>query len=290
MTENKEQKKGLKSPKAWIKLAITIVLSALVVISQAIATTFAFRLKIPPLFMTAVGEAIPLTLGIILMIVLGGKEWLRINKGSVRYAFKEGWPFLILGVFASASVVIRSIRNGTPLAQGFLVNLIGVILTTFLIGFFEEVLYRGLTFGSLLNVFGGSRVLIMCVVLFSAWTFGRVHVPSMSLENTSIFLQSLLKVIQTAMFGITLCEIVLHMNNLGGATLLHASNDFLLMFTDAIFEGKTATGEYTTSDTEAGKLVIIVYLIMIAVNLYPTIRSIIKIWKEYSECYGPFAD
>ena len=38
------------------------------------------------------------------------------------------------------------------------------------------------------------------------------------------------------------------------------------------------------------KLVIIVYLIMIAVNLYPTIRSIRKIWKEYSECYGPFAD
>ena len=208
----------------------------------------------------------------------------------MRYAFKEVWPFLILGVFASASVVISSIRKGTPLAQGVLVNLIGVVLTTFLIGFFEEVLYRGITFGSLLNVFGGSKALIMFAVLFSSWTFGRVHVLSMNWGNLNMFLQSLLKIIQTGMFGITLCEIVMHTNKLGGATLLHAANDFLLMFTDAIFEGKTASGQYTTNNAEAGKQVILVYLIMIAVNLYPTIRSIRKLWNNYNECYGPFAD
>ena len=288
MEERTKQNKGLKSPIAWIRLIISVPLTAVIIFSQAIASTVASSFSLPPLFATAIGEAIPLVLAVIVMIALGGRKWLGIDKESVKYAFKVGWPFLILGIVASAMSVISSIRKGTSFADGVLVNLIGVTLACLLIGFLEEILYRGISFGSLLGILGGSKVLIMVAVLFSSWVFGRVHVTSLSLQDMNVFIQSILKIIQTGMLGIVMCDIMMHTKKIGGAALLHAVNDFLLMVTGALYEGKSVSGQYTISDSGTGNLVIIVYLIMIAVYLYPTIRSIIRIWKEYNECYGPF--
>ena len=195
MTDLMKQNAGLKSPKAWIRLIISVPVTAVIIFSQAIANGVTASLPVPPLFKTAIGEALPLILAIIFMIVLGGRKWLGIDRESVGYAFKVGWPFLILGIAGSIWNVISSVRKGTPLAQGFLINFVAVILVCLLIGFFEEILYRGITFGSLLGVFGGKKVLIMFAVLFSCWTFGRVHVSSLSLKDPLVFVQSLLSAV-----------------------------------------------------------------------------------------------
>ena len=242
MTNTTNQKKGFRSIKAWLKLIISIPLTAVIIFSQAIATTVSAGLSIPPLFVTVIGEALPLVLAVVLMIALGGRKWLGTDKESVVYAFKAGWPLLILGVVGSVMNVISSIRKGIPLAEGALVNFIAVVLACLFIGFLEEILYRGISFGTLLGILGGSRVLIMVAVLFSSWLFGRVHVPSMNFGNLNMFLQSLLKIIQTGMLGIVMCDIMLHTKKIGGAALLHAANDFLLMLTGALYEGKSVSG------------------------------------------------
>jgi len=75
---------------------------------------------------------------------------------------------------------------------------------------------------------------------------------------------------------------------IGGAALLHAASDLMLMLTGgAPFEGKSVSGVYV-DNSETGKLTIVAYLIMIAVYLYPTTVSIKKLWKNYDEFYGPF--
>ena len=288
MSDLVKQNAGLKSPKAWLKLIISIPITAIIIFSQAITNGVVASTPIPPLFKTAIGEIIPLLLATIFMIVLGGRKWLGIDKNSVKYAFKVGWPYLTLGIAGSLWNIISSTRKGVPLAQGVLVNFIAVILVCLLIGFFEEILYRGINLGTMLGVFGGSKVLIMFAVIFCCWTFGRVHVTSLSFDDPLLFGQSFLKIIQTGMFGITMCDIVMHTKKIGGAALLHATNDFLLMVTGALYEGKSVSGQYTVADASTGKLVIVTYLIMIAVYLYPTIRSIIRIWRDYDKCYGPF--
>ena len=60
----------------------------------------------------------------------------------------------------------------------------------------------------------------------------------------------------------------------------------LLMLIGTLYEGKTVSGQYTISDASVGKLVIVAYLIMIAVYFYSTVRSIIRIWKDYDEYTG----
>lgn len=101
------------------------------------------------------------------------------------------------------------------------------------------------------------------------------------------FIQSLLKIIQTGMLGIVMSEIVMHTKKIGGAALLHAASDLMLMLTGAPFEGKSVSGVYV-DNSETGKLTIVAYLIMIAVYLYPTTVSIKKLWKNYDEFIGPF--
>ena len=220
------------------------------------------------------------------MIALGGWKWLGTTKESIVYAFKVGWVFPAFGVVLSIMRIVDAIVDKTPLAEGFLINLLGVILACLLIGYFEEILYRGINLGSLLAMLGSSKKLILAAVLFSSWTFGRVHVVSLSFDDPIIFIQSLLKIIQTGMLGIVMCEAVMHSKKIGGAALLHAANDLMLMLTGAVFEGKSVSGSYV--DSTNGTLVIIVYLILIAVYLYPTIKALRKIWKNYDVEYGPF--
>ena len=286
--EKTKNDRGLKSPKAWIKLLISVILSAIIIFSQSLGMTLASSLDIPPLFKTALGEAVPLVLAVLAMIVLGGIKWLGIDKESIRYAFKVGWVFPALGLVVSIMRTFDLIKDGTKLPSDALVNLAAVILACILIGAFEEVLYRGISFGSLLGVFGGSKLMIMFAVLFSSWAFGRVHVTSLSLADPMQFAQSILKIIQTGMMGIVMCDIMLHTRKIGSAALIHTLSDLMLMITGALFEGSSVSGQYTTSDSATGKMLIITYLLMIAIYLLPTVFSIRRIWKEHDECYGPF--
>ena len=278
--ENTKNDGGLKSPKAWIRLLISVILSAIIIFSQALGMTFAASLDIPPLFKTAFGEVVPLVLAVLAMIVLGGFKWLGIDKESIRYAFKVGGVFPALGLVASVMRTINLIKDGTKLPSDALVNLAAVIITCILIGVFEEILYRGISFGSLLGVLGGSKVTIMFAVLFSSWTFGRVHVTSLSLADPMQFAQSILKIIQTGMLGIVMCDIMLHTRKIGGAALIHALSDLMLMITGALFEGNSVSGQYTVSDSATGKMIIITYLLMIAIYLLPTVFSIRRIGKN----------
>lgn len=279
---------GLTSGKAWMKLIIAVLLSGIIIFSQAVSMTLFSEMNIPKLFMTAAGEAVPMVLSILLMICLGGRKWLGIDKNSMKYAFRVGWVFPAFGLVLSILRTISSIRSGTSLAQGVLVNLTGVIIASLFIGIYEEVLYRGISFGTLLGVLGGSKTTILLAVLFSSWSFGRVHVSSMNFGDPLLFAQSILKIVQTGMMGVVMCDIMMHTRKIGGAAMLHFANDCLLMLTGALFEGSTVTGQYVVADEGTGRMVILSYLLMIAVYLYPTIASIRRIWKEHDKCYGPF--
>ena len=288
MNDNIKKDRGLKSPKSWIRMILVIILTAVIMFSQAIGIALFAEFDIPPLLKTALAELVPLILATLLMLALGGKKWLGTDMESIKYAFKVGWVFPALGIAASIWRIVGFISDKTPLAEGFLINLIGVILACVLIGYFEEILYRGINFGSMLALLGSSRKLIILAVLISSWTFGRVHVTSLSLSDPMVFIQSILKIIQTGMLGVVMCEIVLHTKKIGGAALLHAANDLMLMITGALFEGKSVSGVYVTSDETTAGLSVIVYLFMIAVYLYPTIQAFRKLWKNYDVCYGPF--
>lgn len=274
--------------KAIVKLIIALVLSTLVVFSQMLGLAIAAELHISPLLTTAVGEAIPLILAMVLMLALGGWRWMGIDLESIKYAFKVGWIVLLLGTAGSIMNIISSIRNGTGLSPEWVVNLFSVMLVCLIIGFYEEYLYRGISFGAWLGVLGGSRVKILIALIISVWGFGRAHVPTMDFGNPMIIAQGALKIIQTAMFGVICCDCMIHSKKIGGAALLHAANDFLFMVTGALYEGKSVTGQYTTTDSQQGMLTIYVYLGMIVVYMYPTIRSFMRIWKEHPKEYGPF--
>ena len=281
--ENKTASRAL----GWVKLVLSIIAYGVLFVTQMIAMLVAGKLVSGNEIMQAgVGECIAAVVALLILVLLGGRRWIPFSGADIAYAFRVGWIVLLIGIVTMGISIVQALGAGSPIPSGAGMRLLGVTLLGLGIGFLEEAMYRGIVLGGLLAVLGRSRWGVMAAVILASIVFGYAHVGAADFSTASTTVQAILKIVQTAMFGIIMSDIMLHTRTIGGAAIFHAVNDFLLMAFSAVMSGAAAEGSYTTSEYDLW-MVALAYGIMIVVELYPTICSIRRIWGEQSRCTGP---
>lgn len=224
------------------------------------------------------------------MFILAGKPAICSKRGS----FKEAVYLGKYSIFVSVLFFIFSGIGGVytiftgALPATWISSLLSTAILCLFVGIFEEALFRGLIFNSLLLKRGDTKKGIYIAMFLASLIFGIVHILPVFISGAFldpiILLQSLLKTIQTGMCGFLLAAIYLKTGSLWGIAFIHGLNDFLLMVWGNMLSGAVSSvipGKFFASyvDASGGNtsfLLIIVYLVTILLSI-PFITKSIKI-------------
>lgn len=274
--------------RGWIKFAVSVVASIVATLAAAVLLIVGLA-PFPnnPILGAAAGRLASGLVILIIFVLLGGRSWLKVTGSGLAYTFKRAWMLLLIGIVPAGISYYQAITGG-GLPADFLPNLALIALLCLSIGILEEGLFRGIDLNGFLAGFGGWRWGVLASVIVSAIMFGRVHVAQEAVTGGEAAMQAFLKIVQTTMFGIVLCETCMHTHELGSAIIFHALNDFIMMSVSMGLQGNTAVGNYISTDL--GTAVMIAYGIMIAVSLWPTIQALRAIWNEQQVNRGAFME
>ena len=202
-----------------------------VLVMQVVAYITALILHLPEdgLAFTAVAQTVFAGSAALAMAALGGAAWLRPSKDDVKQMFRMGWPIIAADAALLLFAGIGLVYEGASIASGWLPNLAITALLCLCIGIAEEVLYRGILFNAVLAIVGKSHRGTMAGVAIIS-LLGLAHV-SLTTDFASPFLalQAVLKIVQTGLFSVIMCSVVLRTHRLGGVSLFHGLSDFLLI-------------------------------------------------------------
>lgn len=284
VSDDKQGRRG------WLKLLLCVVAFLVFTLVQSLAMYFGLVLLPGDTLMnTAIVRFVIAVLVCGLVALLGGGKWLSIDKESIAYAFRRGWMLLLLPIVPGCSILFNVVTGRTPVEPGALMRLLAVVLLCAGIGIFEEGMHRGVILNGLLAPFGTSRKGVMAAVILSSLFFGYAHTVPDDWASLATSVQALLKVGQTALFGIVMADGALHSRKLGGIALFHAVNDALYMLSSIVAKNGVPASSYTSSDSTGGFLVL-VYVGMIVVSALPAYWSARAIWKEHESCRGAFME
>lgn len=223
------------------------------------------------------------------MMFLAGKAAVTSYKGSFKESLNLGKYALFVAslffIFSAIGGIAVFYTNGAP--SNWVPALIATAFLCLFVGIFEEALFRGLIFNSMLIKNGATKKGIYKAMIISSIIFGFVHIfpvfISFEFLDPIVFLQSLLKTIQTGMMGFFLAAIYLKTKSLWGIAFIHGFNDLLLIvwgnlmsLPTASFLANTPLASYTSAGGEASFMLVIVYLVTILLSI-PFITKSIKI-------------
>ncbi len=141
--------------RGWKKLAISVVAWFIAVLATAgLLLVGPLPFSDNPILGAAVARFAASLVLIVVLILLGGRSWLRITGSGLVYTFKRAWMLLLIGIVpAGISYFKAATGNGFP--ADFLPNLGFVALLCIGIGMLEEGLFRGIELNGLLAGLGG---------------------------------------------------------------------------------------------------------------------------------------
>lgn len=284
------EQQASKSKLTWVnflKFVLAILFAGVTFFSQMVGMIASQKFSSEPMMQLAIGEGIAAVFALVFVLILGGYRWCIPKRDSISYVFKLGWFMLIICLFASLYTIYKVISGQTIVSEGIGIRTLGTVIFCLGIGIMEEFMYRGLVLGGFLSVFGGNKKTLLVAVAVSAFIFGRAHVISFDFTDPLVGWQSVLKVVQTFMFGVVMAAAFLHSKSFFGITLFHALNDFMYLGLPAILAGESVSGNYTTSGDTA-VMALIAYAFLIAFVIYPFIKAVKVLWKEQGPCFGPF--
>ena len=250
---------------------------------------------------TLVSLLIRSLLAIAAFMLLGGKQWLRFRKDAILKAVLFTLPMLILNT-ALGGCVVESIfipenlgGDGGVIAPGAIGNVAFSLVLMLLVGINEEMIFRGLGLGGLLLGLGRKKYGILIAAVLSSLVFGFLHiVQELDLSSIITIIISLLKIIETAMFGIILCCCVLTNRDLLGVILIHAYYDWVILVGELMKEQdytvdyvQTESPVPTLSDTAIVILQCGFFVFIIAFYLPRTIKAV-KTLLAMPPADGPF--
>ena len=198
------------------------------------------------------------------VIVLGGGDWVSISRDDVRHTFRLGWWCLAVAAALMFLGTMSYLGDHKALAPDALANLLRLGVFCLAVGISEEAMFRGIIFNAMLAVRGGTRRGVVWSVILTSVLFGAAHIDySVAFNDALTVVQAVLKIVQTGMYSFLLCVVVLRTRRLGGVSLFHAVDDFLILVPSAaLFESAFDTNYINTgSDAMA---TIALYLVVIA--------------------------
>lgn len=278
--------------KGWKVLFLALLAIIGTIVAQVIGYIVALGLHIPEnsLAFTTVVQMLSAGSAALAMVVLGGAAWLRPSKKDVREMFRIGWPIIAVSaailLFAGVSFVVE----GSSVASDWLSNLAITAVICLGIGVAEEVMYRGVLLNAVLAVTGRSHRGTMVGVVIISILFGFAHVSVITdFADPLLATQAILKIIQTGLFSILMCSVVLRTHRLGGAALFHGLSDFLIMIPTLVMAGEQLTTNYVSAGDE-GVTTIVAYLVIIAFYLPLAIKAWRRMHHEQVTYRGAFME
>lgn len=200
------------------------------------------------------------------LVILGGRKLLGINRNTIVLALRKGWWVLATSLGLTIFAVVETIlTNETVIEDGWSLRLLKIVVYCIGIGVFEEASFRGLIFGSLLDVGGRGRKGLFFVAILAAILFGMAHIDwfGINYADPLSILQAVLKIIQTGLFGFFLNALVLRSGSIWGAALLHGLSNFIIMIPSMVLRSGPTDFSYIGTGEEAIANVIL-YLAFIA--------------------------
>lgn len=168
------------------------------------------------------GEAFAVVV-MVIIIFITKKGYIFKNKQTRLFkSFKVGWYILIYSAVVLLSTII--------LMRGKEINvysLFGLILACISIGFFEEILLRGLVLNKFLEKYGKTYKGVIISIVASSVIFGLIHL--FNLSSSSLY-PVVVQIIGAISIGIYFGAVYYKTKNIYAVSLLHAIYDIAAMF------------------------------------------------------------
>jgi membrane protease YdiL (CAAX protease family) len=224
------------------------------------------------------------------LVILGASSMLVPSTEDLRDTLRLTWPALAVGAALGLAELTVGVIGGRPIAPDWPLFAMGTVLTTASIGLAEELVFRGLVFGALLALIGGTRRGTKEALVISALMFGISHVNvSADFSEPAYALQAVLKITQTGLIAALLCAVVLRTHKLVGVAVFHALSDLVLMIPEVAIFGEGLQTGYVRPGTEAmGNIA--VYAITILLYLPIVVRALRSLSEEELRWHGLLAE
>ncbi len=208
--------------------------------------------------------------------VLGARRYLRPSAAAFREVWHLGWPIIGTSVALTLLQLVGYVQDGTRISSNWLPMTLYYVAFCLSIGVYEECCVRGVLQMGLLSRLGGSRRGMAVAITLAAVFFGCLHIDWTSLDYHSALqvAQAVLKVGQTGVYGAVLSVAVLRSQNLTGAILFHALDDFSVMVVPYALYGEALTTNYVSSGRADAIYSIVMYATLIVLYLPSLVRSI----------------
>lgn len=226
-------------------------------------------------------QEIPLALlTVLLLIGIGGTSLIKFKTKGIGFTFKKSILYLLPGVLISISSITGAMSSHSSIQPNWLALVSQAIIFYFLLGIFEEGLFRGIIMQAFLAKMGKTRDGLIWAVAINGLIFGFVHIllgwflSGVDLSTLGL-LQAILKTLSAGMAGFFFGAVYLKTRNIWGISLVHGLSDLLLMVGSLLFTGSNAIS-YVSSDPKQAMSTILINFLFIL--LY--IPLVISGWKQ----------
>ena len=221
--------------------------------------------------------------------LLGGSKMLRPSAEDLAHTFRFAWWCLAVSVGLVCFDVVTYVSEGTAVSPDWFPTMCKLAVYCLFIGIFEECVFRGLVLQSMLGLLGGTHRGVVRAVLLTSLLFGVAHVELGNFTDALSVVQAILKIVQTGLYSILLCAIVLRTRRLGGVSAFHGFDDFLILLPGIAFFNESIDIEYVVQGDDAIPTIMF-YLLVIGLYLPFAIKSMLEIKREDYVYRGAFLE
>lgn len=288
------ERQSHKRPRGWGMLFAACGMALLLTIPQTILCLLGIKVdQLLPgynlgMLIAQLGTGV---FAMLFIVMIGGEALFGLEDTGARVVWRVAvWLFLadlVCLALACAPMLVGSgevirVDAGWPLRLKTLM----VICTG--IGLAEEGIFRGLVLNGLLARMGTTRSGMVAAIIVSSFIFGALHCRFDALGLTALgLLQNILKLLQAGMLGFFLAVIVVRTRNLWWAVVVHALNDFVLLFLSNGIARAPITIEYVSVDDAMANIAL--YLIVYVLYI-PMMVGSINLLRESKPWRGAFID
>lgn len=278
--------------KGRIKLLLSVLAIGAVTVAEVIAFFVVMFLNVSyeSLWTDIIIEGLGSLAAIAAVLLLGGKSLVSTSRDDIAYTFRFGWWCIAISLALMVLELIWGFEDGTPITSDWPSRLLQTVVLCVGIGVMEEFMFRGIVFNGLLAAMGSTHKGVVRAIVITSVLFGFAHVDVTSdfVDGLST-VQALLKMCQTGMYSFLLCVILLRTHRLGGVSLFHGFDDFVLVMPSIALFGEALETEYVVQGDDALPT-IMYYLVIIALYLPFVIKSGLELRRGQDVTRGAFME
>ena len=224
------------------------------------------------------------------LLISGRASWALTSREDLALTLRYGWWILVVAVAFMGFELVDLSKGSSSIVPDWPQKVALTATLCLVIGLFEEFMFRGIIFGGLLAVMGGTHKGVMRAIMLTSLFFGAMHVSfTEDFTDALSVAQAVLKIVQTGVYSIVMCAIVLRSKRLVGASLLHGFDDFLLVMPSVALHGESLSTDYVL-EGEQGLEVIVTYVIVIALYLPVAVKCLRDLHRMQLTTRGPLME